>query len=127
MFEKLVGTKNIKPRHYLTLSLKKSIPKKAKDYVITVRQVSGTPGSRLTFSLNGKGYEWRDLYTDGYFIRNTRALKNEDLQFKVYRLLYKPYISQKMYFTLFSIPVCMLLFYTIIYFVVSKRKMMRKS
>ncbi len=111
LYKKSINSSQVEPRHYLAIVTRKNIPSSYRHYKISVKQISGTHHSSINLSLNGRGYEWRDLYKGGVIIQNNKELSKADLQFKVYSLVKKPYLSAKLYVCLFSVPIFILIFY----------------
>ncbi|WP_010631550.1 glycosyltransferase family 39 protein [Sporolactobacillus vineae] len=91
-----------------------AVPDVSLPYRLTFTQVAGRPGSVLALQKSGLGYDQRDLYPGGRLLQSGNITKKQDLKFKVYHVDQKPYLSTRIYFSLLTVPLLMLLFYAYI-------------
>ncbi|MFX3617666.1 MAG: glycosyltransferase family 39 protein [Sporolactobacillus sp.] len=113
LFVKKFTSSQVKVNQFKTFVAHKELAGQNEPYQLTIKQIKGSPGAGLVLRINGKGYEQRDLYPDGRLIQDGLPTKKQDLQFKVYSVDHKPYLSNLSYWLLFAIPSLMLLAYAI--------------
>ncbi|MFT8317680.1 MAG: glycosyltransferase family 39 protein [Sporolactobacillus sp.] len=127
LFVKKFTTSQVKVNQFNIFAAHKALAGQNEPCQLTIKQIKGTPGAGLVLRINGKGYEQRDLYPDGRLIQSGRLSKKQDLQFKIYSVDHKPYLSNSSYWLLFMIPCLMLLAYAIEVSVPRKAKKLLSS
>ncbi|MCO7174947.1 glycosyltransferase family 39 protein [Sporolactobacillus kofuensis] len=100
-----------KSKKMLTLKMNHKPLVKGDEEIITISKVRGDAHSAITFNISGKGYEQRDLYSEGRLIQKGLKDQKKDLQFMVYETKNGPYLSSFAYQMLFVLPVLMLIWY----------------
>lgn len=107
----ILSSSRIKKRGLETIKIKNNPDQPGvHDYTLSIRRLSGSRGSQLFLGMYGKGlYEQRDIYPEGALYVNGRNMQGIDLQFQVYRLIKRTYMSSVLYGVLFILPLATLM------------------
>ncbi|MCQ2009054.1 glycosyltransferase family 39 protein [Sporolactobacillus sp. STSJ-5] len=113
--KKIISADDMEKDRLSELVLDHTLPGKM-DYQLTISKITGQKDAFLDLSIHGKGlFEQRDLYLEGVLFQDAHLVMNKDLQFRVYKKVYKPYLSVAMYFFLLSLALAMLIFFADVY------------
>ncbi|WP_026314509.1 glycosyltransferase family 39 protein [Heyndrickxia acidiproducens] len=113
VYEEVFSPNKETVKGFNAFTLKKPLPGGGRHYRMLISKVSGSKASRLSLHVYGVGglYEQQDMYNNGQFFQNGKAIPRTDLTFKISKERTEPYMRRSSYYGLFIIPALMIVFY----------------
>lgn len=81
----------------------------AQSYKLVIRKIGGSSHAFVQYAVNGKGFEQRDIYSNGALSGNNHPAGKEDLIFQIYDQQMGTYLPGWLYWSLFACLVAFLL------------------